>query len=148
MPSTVVRSIGYEDRLSIVDHLDELRTRLIVCIAAVAVCFAFTYWQKDAVLTAINKPFTTSQKAKASDKNSTLSGLQQSNRYNRANDDALSAFGTVLSTQQNVLRKLAASGNAPAATLAQLAQSQRQLAAAVQKAKATTKVVPDATSRH
>jgi sec-independent protein translocase protein TatC len=39
-----LRPIGYEDRLSVVDHLDELRSRLIVCaltlIAAFALCFA------------------------------------------------------------------------------------------------------------
>lgn len=147
MPSTVVRSIGYEDRLSIVDHLDELRTRLIVCIAAVVICFAFTYWQKDVILTAINKPFTTSQRAKASDKNSTLNALQQSDRYNRANDETLSAFGTVLSAQQNVLAKLAISSNAPDATVAQLAQSQKQLATALAKAKETARVLPDASPR-
>ena len=28
--ATAIRPIGHEDRLSLVDHLDELRTRLIV----------------------------------------------------------------------------------------------------------------------
>ncbi len=43
--ATAIRPVGHEDRLSIVEHLDELRTRLIVCVltlvVAFAVCFAF-----------------------------------------------------------------------------------------------------------
>ena len=36
----VLRPIGHEDRLSIVDHLDELRSRLIICGIALAIAFA------------------------------------------------------------------------------------------------------------
>ena len=35
----VLRPIGHEDRLSIVDHLDELRSRLIICGIALAIAF-------------------------------------------------------------------------------------------------------------
>jgi sec-independent protein translocase protein TatC len=51
-----LRPIGHEDRLSLVEHLDELRTRIILCIVAFAVAFAFTYWQNDEVLDLVNKP--------------------------------------------------------------------------------------------
>ena len=51
-----LKPIGHDDRLSLVDHLDELRTRLMYCIAAFVVAFSFTYWQNDAVLDFINKP--------------------------------------------------------------------------------------------
>jgi sec-independent protein translocase protein TatC len=52
----VLRPIGYEERLSIVDHLGELRSRLFVCLAALAVAFAFCYWQNTALLNLLNKP--------------------------------------------------------------------------------------------
>jgi sec-independent protein translocase protein TatC len=52
----VLRPIGHEERLSIVDHLDELRSRLFVCLAALAVAFAFCYWQNNALLNLLNKP--------------------------------------------------------------------------------------------
>lgn len=52
----VLRPIGHEDRLSIVDHLDELRSRLFVCLAALAVAFALCYWQNHALLNLLNKP--------------------------------------------------------------------------------------------
>ncbi len=37
--SRVLRPIGHEERLSIVDHLDELRTRLVVCGVTLAIGF-------------------------------------------------------------------------------------------------------------
>jgi sec-independent protein translocase protein TatC len=52
----VLRPIGHEDRLSIVDHLDELRSRLFICLAALAVAFALCYWQNNTLLDLLNKP--------------------------------------------------------------------------------------------
>lgn len=51
-----IRTIGHEDRLSLVDHLDELRTRLIVSLAALAIAFGFALWQNHELLRVINKP--------------------------------------------------------------------------------------------
>ncbi len=51
----VLRPIGHEDRLSIVDHLDELRSRLIVCLAALLVAFGICYWQNQALLRIVNR---------------------------------------------------------------------------------------------
>jgi len=58
----VLRPIGHEDRLSIVDHLDELRTRLFFCLLALAVAFGFCFWQNHALLHALNRalPHTSS----------------------------------------------------------------------------------------
>jgi sec-independent protein translocase protein TatC len=51
--------VGHEDRLSVVDHLTELRVRLIVSLAALAVAFGFCMWQNHALLHIINKPLST-----------------------------------------------------------------------------------------
>jgi sec-independent protein translocase protein TatC len=51
-----VRPISHEDRLSIVDHLDELRSRLIISALAFVVAWAFTAWQNHLVLEIINAP--------------------------------------------------------------------------------------------
>jgi sec-independent protein translocase protein TatC len=52
----IVRPIGHEDRLSLVEHLDELRTRLIACLVVIGVVFGFTYWQNHHILTIVNRP--------------------------------------------------------------------------------------------
>lgn len=49
------RPIGHDDRLSIVDHLDELRTRLIVCLAALVVAFGLCFWQNNHLITVLNR---------------------------------------------------------------------------------------------
>ena len=54
--ASAIRTIGHEDRLSLVDHLDELRTRLIICGVALAVAFGVCLWQNHALLHIINKP--------------------------------------------------------------------------------------------
>jgi sec-independent protein translocase protein TatC len=51
----VLRPIGHEDRLSIVDHLDELRSRLVVCLAALLVAFGICFWQNNALLSVLNR---------------------------------------------------------------------------------------------
>ena len=51
-----IRPISHEDRLSVVEHLGELRTRLFVSVAAFMVAFSLTAWQNHAVLEVINRP--------------------------------------------------------------------------------------------
>ncbi len=54
--ATAIRTIGHEDRLSLVEHLEELRTRLIVSAAVLAVAFGVCLWQNHALLHLINRP--------------------------------------------------------------------------------------------
>ncbi len=57
--SRVLRPIRHEDRLSIVDHLDELRSRLFVCGLALAVAFGVCFWQNHRLLHLLNQPLPT-----------------------------------------------------------------------------------------
>ena len=45
-----VRAVSHEDRLTLVEHLDELRTRIIVCIVVFGVALALCFWQNDILL--------------------------------------------------------------------------------------------------
>ena len=54
--ASATRAIGHEDRLSLVEHLEELRSRLIVSLAALAVAFGVCLWQNHALLRVINRP--------------------------------------------------------------------------------------------
>ena len=42
--------------MSVVDHLDELRSRLILCVVAFCVAWALTAWQNHLVLEIVNAP--------------------------------------------------------------------------------------------
>jgi sec-independent protein translocase protein TatC len=50
------RPIGHEDRLTLVEHLDELRTRLIISVAAFAVALGVCFWQNHLLLKIVNDP--------------------------------------------------------------------------------------------
>jgi len=69
--ATRLRPIAHEDRLSIVDHLDELRSRLVICGIALAIAFAGCFWQNHALLNVLNRALPLSPKTSANH----LSGL-------------------------------------------------------------------------
>jgi sec-independent protein translocase protein TatC len=50
------RPIGHEDRLTLVEHLDELRTRLVISIFAFVVAMGLCFWQNHRLLDIINDP--------------------------------------------------------------------------------------------
>jgi sec-independent protein translocase protein TatC len=51
-----IRPISHDDRLSLVDHLDELRTRLILSLVAFGVALALCFWQNHLILRIVNHP--------------------------------------------------------------------------------------------
>ncbi|HMJ96286.1 MAG TPA: twin-arginine translocase subunit TatC [Thermoleophilaceae bacterium] len=51
-----IKPIGHEEQLPVVDHLGELRSRLMVTLAAFLVAFGLTTWQSDLVLAILNAP--------------------------------------------------------------------------------------------
>ncbi|HEY1775699.1 MAG TPA: twin-arginine translocase subunit TatC [Solirubrobacteraceae bacterium] len=61
--SRAIRPVGHEDHLSLVEHLDELRTRLIICLVAIGVAFAFCFWQNHELLHLLGNPFTKETKS-------------------------------------------------------------------------------------
>jgi sec-independent protein translocase protein TatC len=54
--SPAIRPVGHEEKLTLVDHLDELRRRLMISGAVLAVAFGICLWQNNALLSIMNKP--------------------------------------------------------------------------------------------
>jgi sec-independent protein translocase protein TatC len=54
--ATALRHVGHEDRLSLVEHLTELRVRIVVCLVVLAAATGFCMWQNHAVLKILNHP--------------------------------------------------------------------------------------------
>jgi sec-independent protein translocase protein TatC len=76
-----LKPVGHDERLSLVEHLDELRTRIIICVAAFAVAFGFCLWQDDAVLDIINRPL---EKTAFSSCDTTKDPFEQANCWQQA----------------------------------------------------------------
>ncbi|MFL5827147.1 MAG: twin-arginine translocase subunit TatC [Thermoleophilaceae bacterium] len=51
-----LRPVSHEDRLTVVEHLDELRTRIIVAVLTFLTAFGLCMWQRHAILDIVNKP--------------------------------------------------------------------------------------------
>jgi sec-independent protein translocase protein TatC len=51
-----VRPVDFEDRLTLVEHLDELRTRIITVLIVFTVAFALCMWQNNLLLDIANEP--------------------------------------------------------------------------------------------
>ena len=56
MRPSLPKRLSHDDQVSVVGHLDELRTRIIVSLAALAVAFGFCFWQNHTLLNLINRP--------------------------------------------------------------------------------------------
>jgi sec-independent protein translocase protein TatC len=51
-----LKPVTHDDRLTVVEHLDELRTRIVVSLTAFAVALALCFWQNHLLLHWLNKP--------------------------------------------------------------------------------------------
>ncbi len=138
----VVRPIGHEDRLSIVDHLDELRTRLIWCALFFVVAFSFCYWQNSALLDIVNRPLEQAQQpGKGNDP------LEQAARYDAAVSRALADLAPALSATQQALGALAREPGTSAASRARVARASAELERATREVTAAARAAPQDTGR-
>ena len=51
-----LRPVGHADQISLVDHLDELRTRLVLSLVVLGVAFGLCLWQNHYILQVVNQP--------------------------------------------------------------------------------------------
>lgn len=51
-----LKPVSHEDRLTLVEHLDELRTRIIVCVAVLVVAMSLCVWQNERLLDIADDP--------------------------------------------------------------------------------------------
>jgi sec-independent protein translocase protein TatC len=80
--ATRLKPIAHDERLSLVEHLDELRTRIIICVVAFMVVGGICLWQDDRILETINRPLTEAQSKKPCDE--TRDPLEQSACWQQA----------------------------------------------------------------
>ena len=138
-----LRPVGYQDRLSIVEHLDELRTRLIWCIVAFILAFSVCYWQNGWILHTMNKPLRDAQQGSGK-KHSTL---QEQARFNVLAGNAFRLTAPALQALGKDLNRLAAAPGVSAADRAAIAQRAAALERAAKAQQNAFAAVPKNTGR-
>ena len=79
--ASTLRPIAHEDRLSLVEHLDELRTRLIICVAVFVAAVGLCFWQNDVVLEIMDRPL---QRSAFKDDGGTADPFEQTAAFQQA----------------------------------------------------------------
>src|SRR2546422_2830274 len=51
-----LRPVSHEDRLTLIEHLDELRSRLIISLLVLGVALGLCFWQNHTILDLLNHP--------------------------------------------------------------------------------------------
>jgi sec-independent protein translocase protein TatC len=140
MATALRKPIGHEDRLSLVEHLDELRSRLITCLVALLFCFAFTYWQNDNLLDLINKPLESTQNLNGEEGSD--DPLEQSATASLRNGQAFQQLGPAIAALNGSIEALANEEGISAGARAQIERNGRQIEAAVRAARAAAAATP------
>ncbi|MDQ4026095.1 MAG: twin-arginine translocase subunit TatC, partial [Actinomycetota bacterium] len=120
--AAALRPIGHEDKLSLVDHLSELRRRLVICAATLVVAFAFCFWQNNAILDIVTKPVRETQNLQ-NPSTTSQDPLEQAARFQQEQAQALRALAPALSSAARTFDSLARAGNLTDAQRAAIARS-------------------------
>lgn len=87
-----IAPIAHEEQLTLVDHLDELRSRLVSSLLFVALVFAFAFWQSDAILGVITKPIDNALSTHKSSESKKLDSDEVQYEYQATVSKALKAL--------------------------------------------------------
>jgi sec-independent protein translocase protein TatC len=144
---TALRPIGHEDRLSLVDHLSELRKRLVISIITLVVAFGFCFWQNHALLDIVTKPVRDTQNLQ-NPKKSSKDPLEQAARFQKQQGQALRALAPALASAAKTFEALDAGSNITPSQRTVIAASSRQLAAASRQVAQAAASLPTNTQRN
>jgi sec-independent protein translocase protein TatC len=144
---TALRPIGHEDRLSLVDHLTELRKRLIISIVTLVVAFGFCFWQNDALLEIVTKPVRDTQNLDNPNP-STKDPLEQAALFQKQMGEALAATAPALASTARTFHALGSAENLTEAQQAAITKNSQQLATAGREVAQAAAALPKNTGRN
>ena len=118
MATTLRRPVSHEDRLSLTEHLDELRSRLILCVLVLVAAFGLTFWQNERILDLVNRPLEQTQNLKG--EKASQDPLEQNARFQVRTGDAFRSQARSFAEQRALYTRLADAADNPAVQAAYL----------------------------
>lgn len=122
-----IAPIGHQDELTLVDHLDELRSRLMAALLFVVLAFCVTFWQSNAILGVITAPVDKALSSQSSG-DSAKNSRQIQAEYQRRITEAVRALRADSVDLTKAVRELRADGKRDAASSRALANLEERLA--------------------
>jgi sec-independent protein translocase protein TatC len=144
---TALRPIGHEDQLSLVDHLTELRSRLVISAITLVAAFAFCFWQNNALLDIVTQPVRETQNLQDPSRASN-DPLEQAARFQREQGQALAVLAPALAQTATTLRSLRDAGNLTPVQERELERSTAALTAASRQIAQAAQALPRDTQRN
>lgn len=142
-----LRPIGHEDRLSLVDHLSELRKRIVISLVALVAAFIVCFWQNDALLDFITEPVRSTQNLDNPSERS-ADPLEQAALSQKAQERFLRRLSPALGLNATTLRSLSRADNLTAAQRRQLERASVAQAAAALEAERAAAALPNNNERN
>ena len=128
MARAALRPVSHDDRLSLVEHLDELRTRLVIGLIAFLACFGVCFWQNDVILDLMNRPL-------------------EKTAFNEGSQDPFERAATFQSAQRRLYLQEAVTARALAQEERLSEETRRMLQQLASTAAAAAEAAPKATAR-
>jgi sec-independent protein translocase protein TatC len=139
--ASALRPIRHEDRLSLVDHLSELRKRIVISLIALIAAFAVCFWQNDAILDIVTKPVRTTQNLEKPSKES-KDPLEQSALFQQELAKALRLAAPALANTGSSLESIGEAENLSPRQQRDLDTAARSLALASRQVAAAASTLP------
>jgi sec-independent protein translocase protein TatC len=139
-----IRPVGHDDRLSLVEHLDELRTRIILSIVAFVLAFSLCYWQNDRILDIVNRPLDHAHRVDCTKPGKANDALERSGCFDEAVGAYLKSVSPALGHAARDLGAIAGADGVAPATRARAAGTAKELQAAAAQAARAAALTPKA----
>lgn len=147
-----IRPVAHEARLSLVEHLDELRTRLIWVVVVYVVAFSVCFALNDKILNQLNKPLAAAKHVDCDKPREHPDALEQTGCFGEELQSALEVAAPALTDAGTALKSLGSQkgvsesartdANTASVSLAEAAKALEQAAAAAPEATASGRVRP------
>jgi sec-independent protein translocase protein TatC len=105
--ATAIRPVGYDDRLSVVEHLDELRTRLIASFAVFVIAFTGCLVFNHALLNVVNRPLEETTQKRTQEGKGVLGQIYVGNKVLRELEASYARVQKVLASPESGLKPAA-----------------------------------------
>jgi len=140
-----IRPVAHDARLSLIEHLDELRTRLIWVAAVYAVSFSVCFAFNDRILDKLNQPLVSAKEVDCSQPRADADALEQIGCFGEELEAALKVTAPALTDAGRAIRRLAGETGVSAATRSEAADASASLAKAAKALEQAAATAPEAT---